>query len=182
VTPADATVQIGGVWMTPLQASAFESYESLGPSRTLDQLYALDRLPDGTHRWERALLSAWAESLQWDRLCGQRQQELSEASRQATIEERKKLAKLRLSRAADFQTYGMTILSKANLHKLSVKESRWLLGHAVRLVELGMKYERLELGESTESIATLRPPKPLDQMSLDELRAWRAKLEEAAKL
>lgn len=178
-----ATVQIGGVWMTPLQATAFESYDSLGPERSLDRLVDLDRLPDGSPRWERDTLEVWAMSLEWDRICGARQQELIEASRQATIEERRRLAKLRLSRAADFQTYGMTVLDRAKLDKISIKEARWLAGHAIRLVELGMKFERLELGEATDRIAaTMRPPKPLDQMNLDELRAWRAKLEDAARL
>lgn len=177
--PADATVQIGGVWMTPLQASAFESYDSLGPERTLALLARTERQPDGSPRWDLATLTQWCADLEWDRICGARQQETIEATRQATLEERKRLAKLRLTRAADLQTYGMQILTKATLDELDAKSARWLIGHALRLTEVGMKFERLELGEATDRLASnLRPPKPIDQMTLDELRTWRAQLEE----
>ena len=61
--------------------------------------------------------------------------------------------------------------------KLSRSERVKLLPVAARLMEMQLRAERLELGLMTDHISNVRPPKPLEQMSIDELRAWRAKLE-----
>jgi hypothetical protein len=96
---------------------------------------------------------------------------------QVAIAERQRLAAQRRERIAKMQTVAETILDQVDLERLTPQEIRFLLPVATRLLEIGLKAERLELGLATDHITNVRPPKPLDQMSLDELRAWRAHLE-----
>ena len=69
----------------------------------------------------------------------------------------------------------------AELGKLDVKEARYLLSTAVKFMEAGMKAERLELGESTENITNIAPPKALEDMTDAELEQYIETLDPATK-
>ena len=73
----------------------------------------------------------------------------------------------------------MTIFAKAELQKLDPDAARKLMGDATRMVDAGMKAERLELGESTVSVSMVQPPKPPAEMNAEELAEWIAVLEAA---
>jgi len=59
------------------------------------------------------------------------------------------------------------------------EDARDYLDTALKMMTEGMRAERLELGEATETIS-LTPPKPINAMSDDELKEYIQLLEQAA--
>jgi hypothetical protein len=80
--------------------------------------------------------------------------------------------RVRLSQQA--QEAGKTIIEKAELNKLSVAEARKMLKEGANLLRLGLQGERDETGDT---LAVLRPEKPIREMSDEELEQYSSRLE-----
>jgi hypothetical protein len=109
----------------------------------------------------------------------QRQREEIAASREAAKKEAAALARRRLRNAQLLQEAALTIFAKANIPDMAEEVSRDLLDTALKMMSEGMRAERLELGEATETV-NLAPPKPIGSMSDDELKDYIALLEQGA--
>ena len=152
---------------TPKALAAFQAYVDLGPQRSLRKLGEVLRV-------ELATLGRWSSSHKWtDRILKMMHEE-QDAARDAAKREAARLAKQRLRKAQAMSDSGILIISKADLSNLGVEEARQLVASAQRLIESGIKAERLELGETTE---ILSPPKPFHEMSDSELDAYIAMME-----
>jgi hypothetical protein len=153
---------------TPKALEAFEQYWSLGPERSLRALekatgLALSQLGD------------WSSKFDWQYRTMQRQREEIAAARIAAKKEVAALARRRLRNAQLLQEAALTIFAKADIAAMEL-EARDFLETALKMMVEGMRFERLELGESTENIS-LKPPKPINAMSDDELSEYIALLE-----
>lgn len=157
--------------MTPKALTAFEQYYALGSARSLRKL--ADETGASVRQLER-----WSAAYEWPRRCRERHQEEVEVSREAARKEAATLARRRLRNAQLMQEAALTILSKAKLTEMEPEDARKALREASGLLVDGMKLERLELGEATETTATVAPPKPINQMSDEELASYVALLEQ----
>lgn len=157
--------------MTPKALAAFEQYYQLGAGRSLRKLAAALGV-------QLSQLERWSTDYAWQRLVRERHQEEVNASRAAARKEAAALARRRLRNAQLMQEAALTILSRAKIIEMEPEDARKALADARALLTEGMRAERLELGEVTER--TVAPPKPLGDMSDDELQAYIALLEESA--
>ncbi|MBX0328665.1 hypothetical protein K2Z83_13365 [Oscillochloris sp. ZM17-4] len=162
-----------GEEMTPKALAAFEQYYALGPGRSLRKLAAEAGVA-------QRQLERWSSRYDWPRLARERHTEEVEAARSAARKEAATLARRRLRNAQLMQEAALTIFSLAKLTDMEPDEARKALPDARFLLVEGMKAERLELGEATETTATVAPPKPIGEMSDEELHAYVALLEEQA--
>jgi hypothetical protein len=124
-------------------------------------------------------LRRWSEKYDWQERVRQYDIEVAAAAREAARKEAARLAERRMKHAEAMQQSGLLIIGRARIAEMSDKEARAALATAFRLLAEGMRAERLELGESTENIKALAPPKPLERMSDAELEAYMAQLEQA---
>lgn len=93
------------------------------------------------------------------------------------LQEHQRRAALRSDHLASIQQWGADVLDAADFESLTPTEARALLGLGIRLVELGMRWERLEMALwETDRTIVLEPPIPLEQMTIAELHAWRDRL------
>ncbi|RRR74737.1 MAG: hypothetical protein EI684_06380 [Candidatus Viridilinea halotolerans] len=152
-------------------AEAFHAYYALGPQRSLRKL-----ADGGTFRL--ASLERWSAHFGWQRRCRDLHDEEMRAARSAAHKEAANLARRRLRNAQLLQEAGLTILARAKIAELGEDGARDMLGDARHMMVEGMRAERLELGEATEHVRTLPPPKPLDEMTDEELDAYIARLEQ----
>jgi hypothetical protein len=155
-----------------LRASeAFAAYYDLGPGRSLRKLADLGTF--GISQLER-----WSSAYGWQQLAKERHQEEQSAARDAAKREAASLARRRLRNAQLLQEAGLTILARAKIAEMDEESAQKLLGDARQMMVEGMRAERLELGESTENVRQVTPPKPIGQMDDDELDAYIALLDE----
>jgi hypothetical protein len=148
---------------TPKALEAFEQYWSLGPERSLRMLAEATGL-------QLSQLGDWSSKYDWQYRVLQRQREEIAAGRVAAKRESAALARRRLRNAQLLQEAALTIFAKANIAEMDV-EAREYLDTALKMMVEGMRAERLELGESTENIS-LKPPKPINVMTDDELSEY----------
>jgi hypothetical protein len=154
---------------SPKALAAFERYYAMGPARSLR------KLADETGT-KLAQLGEWSSKYGWQDQVLERMREEQAAAREAARKEAAALARRRLRNAQLLQEVGVTILAKADINTLSAEEARILLANAKTMIEAGMKAERLELGESTESFE-IAPKKPIGEMNDEELATYIAMLE-----
>jgi hypothetical protein len=173
------TTTIGGVTMSEPAAAALQAYYDMGPSRTLARLAESYTDPAG-RRYSLGQLRQWAHRYCWTEAVGALASEEIATARAAALKERARLAEKRIRQAAELQDYGMQILDQSAVDDLLPEEARRLINHSIRMIELGMRMERLELGEATTitDVRDIRPPKPIKDMTDDELTAWRQQLEQ----
>lgn len=153
--------------------AAFEAYYGLGARRSLRKL-----ADQGVSNLRQ--LEAWSSRYGWAERVLERQQEEILAAREAAKKEAANLARRRLRNAQVMQEAALTIIAKAKITDLDEESARKLMQTASRLLEEGMKAERLELGESTANVS-VAPPKPLSEMTDDELAEYIALLEAHAQ-
>lgn len=162
--------------MPPHVASAFEVYYNIEGKRSFPELIKLLH-PDNGWPYPQPTLSQlrhWSHDHRWQDIIKTRdgvEYELIRAEIQKDLAVR---AKARLEAARKMMKAGQTIMDKADLQALDAQSARYLLGTAKALMELSMKAERLELGETSDNYAA---PKPPSEMTDEELEAHIAKLE-----
>lgn len=156
---------------TPKALEAFEQYWALGPERSLRAL------ADATGI-QLSQLGDWSRKFDWQYRVLQRQREEIAAARVAAKKEAAALARRRLRNAQLLQEAALTIFAKAKIADME-EDARDFLDTALKMMTEGMRAERLELGEATETIS-LTPPKPINAMSDDELKEYIQLLEQAA--
>lgn len=170
--PDDSAV-VGGDVMPVRVAEAFHAYYALGPQRSLRKL-----AEEGT--FSLASLERWSAHFGWQRRCRALHDEEMHAARRAAQQEAATLARRRLRNAQLLQEAGLTILARAKIADLVEDGARDLLQDARQMMVEGMRAERLELGEATDHIRALPPPKPLNEMSDEELDDYIARLDRHA--
>ena len=153
---------------TPKALEAFEQYWALGPERSLRMLAEATGL-------QLSQLGDWSSKFDWQYRVLQRQRDEIIAARVAAKKEVAALARRRLRNAQLLQEAALTIFAKADIASMEL-EARDFLETGLKMMVEGMRFERLELGESTENIS-LKPPKPINAMSDDELSEYIALLE-----
>ena len=160
--------------MTPSlrAAAAFNAYYDLGPMRSLRKLAA-----QGVY--SLASLERWSSSHGWQQEARARHQEEVTAARDAARKEAATLARRRLRNAQLLQEAGLTIMARAQIAEMDDESARKALGDARQMMVEGMRAERLELGEATETIQAILPSQPVGQLSDAELDAYIALLDAA---
>ncbi len=148
---------------------AFEQYWGLGPARSLRTLAEQTGIA-------LSQLGAWSSTFDWRYRVLQRQREEIAASRAAAKKESAALARRRLRNAQLLQEAALTIFAQANIPDMDEVTSRDLLETALKMMDSGMRAERLELGEATETV-NLTPPKPIKDMTTEELQEFISLLE-----
>ncbi len=148
---------------------AFEQYWGLGPARSLRTLAEQTGIA-------LSQLGAWSSTFDWRYRVLQRQREEIAASRAAAKKESAALARRRLRNAQLLQEAALTIFAQANIPDMDEVTSRALLETALKMMDSGMRAERLELGEATETV-NLTPPKPIKDMTTEELQEFISLLE-----
>jgi len=157
-----------------LRASeAFSAYYDLGPARSLRKLAE-------TELYSLASLERWSAAYGWQQRAKERHHEEVAAARDAARKEAAALARRRMRNAQLLQEAGLTIMSRAKIAEMDEDNARSLLGDARQMMVEGMRAERLELGEATENVRQLTPPKPVGLMDDAELEAYIALLEQEA--
>jgi len=172
--PTPTSVTRGPATETPAALQAFEDYWALGPKRSLAKLAEFYKLRSekagvqvGTSRVQT--LELWSSTFRWqERLKLRLAEEREETMRQAALK-RRHASEDRIKKATVMQSTGLAVIKAAELEKLSVEEARRMLGVALSYLSEGMKTERLELGESSENWL---PPKPLEEMTDEELEDY----------
>jgi hypothetical protein len=106
--------------------------------------------------------------------------DIAAAAREAAKKEAAKLAQRRLQRAAIMQEAGLLIIGKAKIAEMDESAARAALSTAYKLLDVGLKMERLELDLATENVKALAPPKPLSEMTDEELEEYLSRLEQIA--
>ena len=154
---------------TPKALEAFEQYWALGPDRSLRILAEATGLP-------LSQLGDWSSKFDWQYRVLQRQRDEIIAARVAAKKEVAALARRRLRNAQLLQEAALTIFAKADIASMEL-EARDFLETGLKMMVEGMRFERLELGESTENIS-LKPAKPINVMTDDELSEYIALLEQ----
>ena len=148
---------------------AFEQYWALGPARSLRTLAEQTGIA-------LSQLGAWSSTFDWRYRVLQRQREEIAASRAAAKKESAALARRRLRNAQLLQEAALTIFAQANIPDMDEVTSRDMLETALKMMDSGMRAERLELGEATETV-NLTPPKPIKDMTTEELQEFISLLE-----
>ncbi|NNJ10548.1 hypothetical protein EKD04_009430 [Chloroflexales bacterium ZM16-3] len=159
--------------MTPKALTAFEQYYALGPKRSL----RCQATETGTALRQ---LERWSARYDWPKLARERHAEEVATARAAVRLEAATLARRRLRNAQLMQEAGLTIFSLAKLTDMDPDAARKALPDARYLLVEGMRAERLELGEASENASSIVPPKPIGEMSDEELAAFALMLEQAA--
>jgi hypothetical protein len=160
---------VAGQQETPKKLEAFEQYYALGDSRSLPQLSATTGIALRT-------LERWSKELSWQqRLLARKNEEIA-AARAAAKKEAAALARRRLRNAQLLQEAGLAILAKSDITSLSPGDARRSLQVALAMITQGMREERLEMGEATEATRVV-PPKPIEDMTDEELKAFMEQLE-----
>src|SRR6266498_2685422 len=129
---------------TPKSLEAFEQYWALGPSRSLRTLAEHSGIA-------LSQLGEWSSKFDWQYRVLQRQREEIAASREAAKKEAAALARRRLRNAQLLQEAALTIFAKAKIADME-EDARDYLDTALKMMTEGMRAERLELGEATETI------------------------------
>lgn len=157
---------------------AFEDYVNMGVSRSLPRLAKLyaETKPSG---WERSnseqaifrKLAEYSTNLDWQnrlrtRLARESALAVSNAQKNASRHRAE-----RIRRAQKMQQIAEAIFDKAkildgDLEDLPPDVARSLLKPATTMMQIGLAAERIEAGESLER---LRPPKPIEDMTEEEL-------------
>lgn len=161
---------------------AFEDYWSLGNERSLNNLVAYYKQSSGKPLASYQTLARWSSEFGWQERVRQRVQEEIEIARKEELkklaEARRKRSKARFEAATALTNAGVLLLTRAKLQDVTnAKAARRMLPMAVRLIQTGIKNERLEAGESTENVQALTPPKPFEEMTDAELQDYIAKIE-----
>lgn len=125
-------------------------------------------------------ISRWSEVFNWQERVKQYDLELATAAREAAKKEAAKLAQRRLQRSAVMQEAGLMIIAKSRIVEMDEAAARAALPTAYKLLDVGLKMERLELDLATENIKALAPPKPLEHMTDEELEEYLNRLEQIA--
>jgi len=162
----------------PRARQAFEDYMNLGPTRSLARLAQkyLKEKPPGweTNTSEQAILRKlgdYSTNLDWQNRLRMR---LAHQSAQAIANAQKNASKHRaerIRRAQKMQQIAESIFDRARLLDVDEAElppeiARQLLKPATTMMQIGLMSERLEVGESLER---LKPAKPIEEMSEEEL-------------
>ncbi|NJN65351.1 MAG: hypothetical protein HC884_00880 [Chloroflexaceae bacterium] len=157
---------------SPRARDAFTAYcDQGGGERSLRRLAEETGIPFGT-------IAKWSDRYGWVERAAVYDQEIIAAQREAAKKEASRRSRERLRKADEMQLSGIAILSLAQISAMSPEEARRHLPTAVRLLETGVKLERLELNEATENVKAIAPPKPLSRMTDAELDAYLGMLEE----
>lgn len=154
---------------SPLALVAFEDYYNLGPHRSLARLAR-------EQGYNLRMLEEWSRNYGWQEQVEDRIRDEVNAGRDAARKEQARMAQRRLRNAAVLQEAGVTIIAKADIANLTADEARKLLSEAQRMIKEGIRAERMEIGEP-DSRLDLTPPKPLSDMTNEELAAYIALLE-----
>lgn len=154
---------------------AFELYYGIEGRRTfsalrdiLSQHWPEDQVPS------IAILSKWAKTYKWNAYIKRRDYDEYTILRAEVLKDQAERAKKRLELARKMSDVGSMILDKADIGGLKVEDARSLLPTARALIETGMKSERLDTGQRTESY---NAPKPVAEMTEEELIAYISRLE-----
>lgn len=164
--------------------AAFRHYVQLGKGRTLHMLAEKYSDPADTHGWtnnfESVLrqLKDYSRKYRWQErirmvITRASAEVLAEAQRDAFVH-----AKERIELSREAQQAGKLIIDRANLANLTEVEARELLKDGAKLLQLGLTSERAEQGDV---LASIRPDKPIEQMSKEELDEYAATLQKAMK-
>ena len=165
----------------PRAQQAFRDFINLGKGRSLKRLaetYADPQCTSWTNNFESVyrMLKDYSRNYHWqDNLrmfvAKASAEVLAAAQRDAFVH-----AKQRIEYAREAQQAGRIIIEKAQLEKLTVAEARTLLKPAATLLQLGLTSERAEQGDV---LAVIRPDKPVEQMSEQELDEFAHTLQKA---
>jgi hypothetical protein len=151
--------------------AAFQAYYDLGPARSLRKLAVI-----GPYRL--ASLERWSSRYGWQQQARARQQEEASIARNAARKEAASLARRRMRNAQLLQEAALTIMARAQIAEMDEETARGALGDARQMMVEGMRAERLELGEATETVRAMPPPKPMGEMTDEELDAYLALLDQ----
>ncbi len=151
---------------------AFKEYIRMGTNRSLPKLTeSLIKNPDWTDSYESVLrmVKGYSSKFEWQQrlrtlITATSAEVLAAAQKDALLH-----AKQRISFARDAQNFGITIMEKAELDKLTVAEARKLLKDGAKLLQLGLTGERAEIGDN---LAVIKPDKPIREMDDEELEAY----------
>jgi hypothetical protein len=165
----------------PRAKKAFMDYVALGRGRSLKRLaedYSLPTNTDWTQNFESNFrtLKRYSSTYQWQyrlRMVVARASAeiLAAAQRDAFVH-----AKDRINLARQAQEAAMTIIDKANLAALTEEEARKMLKPAATLLQLGLTSERAEQGDM---LTVIRPEKPVEEMTDDELQEFAETMQKA---
>jgi hypothetical protein len=172
---------VEGRFGPPRAVKAFRDYVNLGKGRTLSDLakiYCHPLCKDWTDNYESVLrmLKDYSRWYKWqDNLrmivAKASAEVLASAQREAFVH-----GKVRIELAQQAQEAGKTIIDRAELDKLTVKEARLLLKSGATLLQLGLVSERAEQGDM---LAMIRPDKPIKEMTEEELDEFAVTLQKA---
>lgn len=157
---------------SPEAKQAFDAY-CAQEKRSMRQLSEDIGVP--FHRVRR-----WAEAYDWQERVKQYDMDIAAAAREAAKKEAARLAQRRLQRSSVMQEAGLLIIGKAKIAEMDEAAARAALPTAYKLLDVGLKMERLELDLATDNVKALAPPKPLEQMTDEELDEYLARLEQIA--
>jgi hypothetical protein len=162
---------------------AFRAYVALGKGRTLANLatqYSKREEPTWTNNYDSVLrqLKDYSRKYKWQErirmvIVRASAEVLAEAQRDAFVH-----AKVRIDLAREMQDAGKTIIDKADLNSLSVEEARELFKDGLKALQIGLTSERAEQGDV---LASIRPEKPIEQMTKEELDEYAQTLQKAIK-
>jgi hypothetical protein len=125
-------------------------------------------------------IQQWSRKYAWGERVKQYDLELATAAREAAKKEAARLAQRRLQRSSVMQEAGLMIIAKSRIAEMDENAARAALPTAYKLLDVGLKMERLELDLATENIKALAPPKPLSEMTDEELEEYLSRLEQIA--
>jgi len=160
---------------------AFRDYIRLGKGRTLEKLAREYCKPDHSD-WPNNFESDWRQLKDYSRKYNWQErlrrfvvraaaEVLGSAQREAFVNTKDRIAASHTAYEA-----GLLIIQKAELDKLTAEEARKLLKPAGTLVSLGLVNERAEQGDM---LGVIRPEKPIEQMSTEELDEFAMTLQKA---
>lgn len=152
---------------------AFKEYVRMGKGRSLKRL--AEQLSSEDNEWTDNfqsvfdMLKKYSSKYRWQErlrliITKASAEVLAAAQKDALLH-----AKERIRYARDAQKYGMMIIEKAQLEQLTAEEARKMLKPAATLLQMGLTSERAETGES---LATIKPEKPIREMSDEELDTY----------
>lgn len=159
--------------------TAFEAYYAIGAKRSLKTLAETDLDKDGNPRWSYHTLLDWSAKHDWKKRIEELAAADIEIHRQKILTERARLSKQRLRLIAQLQNFGSRVLEKLDEEDLSTDDAKTLVNVAIKAIEVGLKAERLELGESTDILSAIKPSKAPEEMTDAELAEYRMQLQRA---
>jgi hypothetical protein len=162
----------------PRARKAFEDYVNMGAARSLPRL-AKHYLETKSPGWEKSnseqavfrKLAEYSTNLDWQ---NRLRVKLARESAQAVTNAQKNASRHRaerIRRAQKMQRIAEAIFDRAQVLESDVEAlppevARALLKPATTMMQIGLAAERIEAGESLER---LRPPKPIEDMTEEEL-------------